>query len=217
MSHPTDHLAPAFPAVPSPAPALDDAAPDAVARFSALGAADTDRAGGKGANLGELLRAGFPVPDGFVVLAAGFRQALAASGQQAEITRLHDDALTAASAGTGGTPADRLTESCQRVQEAVRQMGMPRAVADLVHREYDRLGDDVPVAVRSSAVGEDSAETSYAGMNASFTNVHGADAVARAVVQCWASAFAPRAVAYRARGGQRGLPDIAVVVQRMVA
>ncbi|MGZ4668407.1 MAG: phosphoenolpyruvate synthase [Blastococcus sp.] len=217
MSHPTDHLAPAFPAVPSPAPALDDAAPDAVARFSALGAADTDRAGGKGANLGELLRAGFPVPDGFVVLAAGFRQALAASGQQAEITRLHDDALTAASAGTGGTPADRLTESCQRVQEAVRQMGMPRAVAGLVHREYDRLGDDVPVAVRSSAVGEDSAETSYAGMNASFTNVHGADAVARAVVQCWASAFAPRAVAYRARGGQRGLPDIAVVVQRMVA
>ena len=136
MSQPTDDLVSALSAVPSPAPALDDAAPDAVARFSALGADDTDRAGGKGANLGELLAAGFPVPDGFVVLAAGFRQALAASGQEAEITRLHDDALTAASAGTGGTPADRLTESCLRVQEAVREMGMPGAVADLVHREY---------------------------------------------------------------------------------
>jgi pyruvate,water dikinase len=70
--------------------------------------------------------------------------------------------------------------------------------------------------VRSSAIGEDGAEMSFAGMNASFTNIRGADAVTTAVAECWASAFAPRSVAYRAHHGTTGLPDIAVVVQVMV-
>jgi pyruvate,water dikinase len=82
---------------------------------------------------------------------------------------------------------------------------------------YAALGDLVPVAVRSSAIGEDSAETSYAGMNASFMNCRGSDAVLAAVVECWASVFTPRAVTYRAERGIEELPDIAVVVQRMVA
>ena len=73
----------------------------------------------------------------------------------------------------------------------------------------------VTVAVRSSAVGEDSADTSYAGMNATFTNVRGADALVDAVVECWASAFTPRVVAYRAEHGKEELPDLAVVVQLM--
>ncbi|MGW4720964.1 PEP/pyruvate-binding domain-containing protein, partial [Nocardia sp. NPDC004260] len=80
-----------------------------------------------------------------------------------------------------------------------------------------RLGDAVSVAVRSSAVGEDSATASFAGMNLSRTNIRGDDRLMDAVVDCWASLFTPRVLTYRARREMHERPDIAVVVQRMVA
>jgi pyruvate,water dikinase len=178
---------------------------------------DADVAGGKGANLGELIAAGFPVPDGFVVLAGGLRHALAAAGLGGEIARLHTDALAAVREPTTADASDRLSEACARLQETVRRVGVPADLAAAVRAAYSRLGDDVAAAVRSSAVGEDSAETSYAGMNASFTNVRGAAAVIDAVARCWASAFSARAEAYRARRTAQDVPDIAVVVQVMVA
>ncbi|MGZ4726784.1 MAG: phosphoenolpyruvate synthase, partial [Acidimicrobiales bacterium] len=91
---------------------------------------------------------------------------------------------------------------------------------DQIEQAYAELGRDdggaVRVAVRSSATGEDSADASYAGMNETFTNVTGtADVLAR-VVDCWASAYGPRVLAYRGSLGQLAEPAIAVVVQRMV-
>jgi pyruvate,water dikinase len=199
-------------------PARPDAGTPAgrLRRFADLRLADDVVAGGKGANLGEMRGAGFPVPDGFVVLAGGLRYALATAGRDGEVARLHEAALAAAREreSDGG---NRLAESCRRVQDLVLATGMPDDLAEELRAEYRRLGDDPPVAVRSSAVGEDSAETSYAGMNATFTNVRGAAGLRDAVVRCWASAFAPRAVAYRAEHGSAGgAPDIAVVVQLMV-
>ena len=70
------------------------------------------------------------------------------------------------------------------------------------------------VAVRSSAAAEDAADASYAGEHDSYLDVVGPDAVADAVVACWASLYTARAVAYR-RGRPAG--PMAVVVQRMVA
>ncbi|MGY1633501.1 phosphoenolpyruvate synthase [Geodermatophilus sp. SYSU D01186] len=207
------------PAPPVPSPrATTPPRPDPaslVVPLARLSAADADRAGGKGANLGELLGAGFPVPDGFVVLAGGLAQALTAAGATAEIDRLHTAALAAA-VDSDGAPEQRLAAACRAVQDAVRKVGMPAALTAVLRTEYQRLGDRVTVAVRSSAVGEDSTETSYAGMNATFTNVRGAHALEDAVVECWTSAFAPRSVAYRAHHGTTGLPAIAVVVQVMV-
>ncbi len=81
---------------------------------------------------------------------------------------------------------------------------------------YHRLGPAAAVAVRSSATGEDSADASFAGMNASFTNVSGDDALLERVADCWASLFSPRVVAYRAGRGYTAEPAIAIVVQRMV-
>ena len=209
-------------AVPVPRPAApagdgpDGPRSSLVARFADLRVTDADRAGGKGANLGELRSAGFPVPDGFVVLAGAMRIALEAAGRVAEIEDLSRAALAAA-AGGGGEAADaRLTEASGRLRDAIRRLPLPPQLDESVRAAYAVLGNDVAVAVRSSAIGEDGAEMSFAGMNASFTDVRGADAVATAVAECWASAFAPRSVAYRAHHGTVRLPDVAVVVQEMV-
>ena len=184
--------------------------------LSHLRLADVDRAGGKGANLGELLSAGFPVPDGFVVVSAAFRTAMEASGADTELVRLNKEALAAARHEASGARTSRLPLCCRRLQETVRRAGLPADMAESVSSAYQRLGAEPRVAVRSSAVGEDSAETSYAGMNATFTNVRGDPALTTSIVECWASAFTSRAVTYRAENGKAELPDIAVVVQLMV-
>ncbi|HKQ41203.1 MAG TPA: PEP/pyruvate-binding domain-containing protein, partial [Pseudonocardia sp.] len=85
---------------------------------------------------------------------------------------------------------------------------------DAVRAAYRELGEADAVAVRSSAAAEDAADASYAGEHDSYLDVVGPDAVADAVVACWASLYTARAVAYR-RGRPAG--PMAVVVQRMVA
>jgi pyruvate,water dikinase len=108
------------------------------------------------------------------------------------------------------------------LQRLVRDAGMPPELRKTIADAYDslcrRVGRvDVPVAVRSSAVGEDAADASYAGMNRTLTNITGADSVVAAVVICWESLFGERSVAYRAVKGHGAAPAIAVVVQAMVA
>jgi pyruvate,water dikinase len=219
MADQTTHAEPS-PPVPSPRsdeePATGAVPSDIVEPLTRLRLTDVDRAGGKGANLGELLSAGFPVPDGFVVLSGAFRSAMKAGGSAATLERLHRETLAAVRHGPSAFPSDRVGLCSRRSQDTVRRTGMSPAMSRAVGDAYARLGLDTAVAVRSSAVGEDSAVTSYAGMNASFTNVRGADALAAAVVECWASAFAPRSVTYRVEHGKEDLPDIAVVVQLMV-
>lgn len=172
-----------------------------------LRATDAEEVGGKAAHLGELIAAGFPVPDGFVLPADGYRSAMEAAGTRAALAAGHAEALEA--------PADRLPDLCAALADRVRAAGMPPALAEHVHAAWKALGEPV-VAVRSSAVGEDGAQASFAGMNASFTNVRDGDELARRIVDCWASLFGARVVAYRAARGFRSEPAIAVVVQAMV-
>jgi cytochrome P450 len=127
---------------------------------------DVTRVGGKALSLGTMLRAGFPVPDGFAVTTGAF-----AAG---------------------------------RVPEAE------------IRAAYAALGDDVPVAVRSSATSEDGADASFAGQYDTYLWVTGADEVLRHVERCWASMNTGRALAYR-RDRHIDEPLMAVVVQRMVS
>src|SRR2546426_53961 len=155
-----------------------------------LSAADLAEAGGRGANLGELRRAHFPVPDGFVITTAAY-------------------ALAAESAGvTGETPATA------RVRLAASPV--PAGIADAVREAYRALGAPA-VAVRSSATAEDLPDASFAGQQDTILGVAGEDAVLDAVRKCWASLWNDRAVAYRQTHDvpARGL-RLAVVVQRMV-
>ncbi|MBL8774315.1 MAG: phosphoenolpyruvate synthase [Acidimicrobiales bacterium] len=164
-------------------------------------------AGGKGANLGELLQAGFPVPPGFVVTAGAYLRAMDAGEVRDELRTLVPTA-----ADLDPDALDALAERCQAL---VRDSGVSGDLRAQVLDAYAALGDDVAVAVRSSATAEDTAGTSFAGMNATFTNVSGPEALLTAITDCWASAFSARVLAYRASQHLTDEPAIAVVVQEM--
>jgi len=182
-----------------------------IAWFEQLTKADTEVAGGKGANLGELTRGGLPVPPGFVVTAEAYLRTLEAAG-------CRDDVRGRAATARPDDPA-ALDALAVDLEAKVRAAPVPDALRAEIVAAYARLGGDqgpVAVAVRSSATSEDTAGASFAGMNKTFTNVAGADAVLDRVRDCWASVFGPRVLAYRAGRGITDEPAIAVVVQRMV-
>ncbi|WP_157113010.1 phosphoenolpyruvate synthase [Nocardia speluncae] len=183
-----------------------------VAAFDQLCLADADEAGGKGANLGELVAAGLPVPPGFVVLRSCYEQIVAQGARGAELAALHAEALAAAAAAD----SVRVDELCQRMREIVRACTLDTEARSAIAAAYRSLGNRADVAVRSSAVGEDSATSSFAGMNLTRTNVRGQKELVEAIVDCWASLFSPRVLTYRARRDMQATPAMAVVVQTMV-
>jgi pyruvate,water dikinase len=169
-------------------------------------------AGGKGANLGELTSAGLPVPDGFVVGAPAYAVFCVQTGLRERLTELlgvvnveDTEALQAASAAA---------------RELFDQTPIPEGLAAEIRSAYEQLAPEdpqTPVAVRSSATAEDTAATSFAGMNETFLNIRGADAVIDAVRRCWRSLFGARTIYYRGVNGfEQADMDIAVVVQRQV-
>jgi pyruvate,water dikinase len=176
--------------------------------FRDLGAGDVAIAGGKGANLGELAGAGFPVPRGFVVTASAYLDAMGEAQQR--------DALARGEGTIDVADPAALEVESERLQALVCKAGLPADLRREVLAAYAELGKP-RVAVRSSATAEDTADTSFAGMNQTFTNVEGDDALLTRIVDCWASLFGARVVAYRANRGLTGEPAIAVVVQEMVA
>ncbi|XXF77830.1 phosphoenolpyruvate synthase [Myxococcaceae bacterium GXIMD 01537] len=177
-----------------------------IAWFDALSREDVAQAGGKGANLGEMARAGLPVPPGFVITAAAFRAAMGpVRGALSELWRRVDP-----------EDVDSLEGHTARLRDLVRGVEMPEALRGAITEAYRRLGEGHAVAVRSSATSEDTAATSFAGMHESFTNVVGEEALLDAVRACWASAYGERVVAYRKAQGLTEEPTLAVVVQRMV-
>ena len=167
-------------------------------------------AGGKGANLGALLRAGLPVPGGFVVTTDGYRAFVAANHLEADLHRILD------STHTDEPAALESASSAIRARFASGQMPLP--VAEEIRQAYLALSD-VPqaVAVRSSATAEDLPDLSFAGQQDTYLNIIGPDALLDAVVRCWASLWTARAIGYRARNGiPHDLVALAVVVQQMV-
>ncbi len=176
--------------------------------FKELRRTDTGRAGGKGANLGELLSGGFPVPDGFVVTADAYLAAMDAAGVRGE--------LRAAAAAVDPDDPAALAELSERLRALVRSSALPEDLAAEVAAAYHDLGTQTVVAVRSSATSEDTEGVSFAGMNQTFTNVAGEEAVLGRLRDCWASMFGERVLAYRISRGIDEEPAIAVVVQRMI-
>ena len=183
---------------------------DAIAWFEELGKTDTASVGGKGANLGELASAGLPVPPGFVITAEGYLAAMDDGGVRDELSVTFEEACRRSE------DPSALAESAQRMRSLVHKAGVLPGLRDEVLRAYHRLGEAVPVVVRSSAIAEDTAGTSFAGMHETFANVIGDAAVVERVVDCWASLFGERAISYRASQGITDEPAIAVVVQRLV-
>jgi pyruvate,water dikinase len=172
-----------------------------------LRAADADHFGGKSASLGELLHAGIPVPPGFALPAAAFTEFVAGAGLEGVIAQT----LAGAGEALDGTAA-----AAQRIGDAIRAAEMPPELVSEVTASYTGLADGAcAVAVRSSALGEDSAEATFAGQQETILWVRGADAVVDAVRVCWASLYSAEAISYRRRL-QESVPAMGVTVQQMV-
>lgn len=168
--------------------------------------------GGKGASLGELTRAGIAVPPGFVITTTAFDRALAALDADGSIRR--------EIGSLDPQNLETVTRVTARVRERIESAPLPAEVLDAIsgaYRELCAADAGLPVAVRSSATSEDSAEASFAGLQDTYLWVCGEAEVVRRVRTCWASLYNTESVSYRLR---LGLAEVhvamGVVVQRMV-
>lgn len=165
-------------------------------------------AGGKGANLGVLTRAGFPVPPGFVLLTNAYQHFLHINGLLSELEQLARQAKS-----------DDLA-SCEKASQSIRTLfthyPIPDAIIQVITQAYQQLAADA-VAVRSSATTEDLPTASFAGLHESYLNIKTLDDIFTAVRQCWSSLWTPRALSYRTRLGLDAQKiNMAVVIQQMV-
>jgi len=172
--------------------------------------------GGKGASLARLVQAGMPVPGGFHVTTAAYKQFVAEGDLQSRI-------LASVHSSDVARP-DTLAAASRLIADLCAQTPMPSAIADEIRAAYLALSDPtsasqqpLPVAVRSSATAEDLPGLSFAGQQETFLNIHGADAVLDAVKRCWASLWTGRAIGYRLQHGiDQDAVSLAVVVQQLV-
>jgi pyruvate, water dikinase len=164
-------------------------------------------AGGKAASLGELRRAGITTPPGFVLLSTAFDAFLdgenIAQAIDSHLARVDPDAI------------DSVEAAAKQIQSLILNAKFPSNMADEAQASFQSL--NAPhVAVRSSATAEDSATAAWAGQLDSFLNTTEQSVIPN-IQRCWASLFAPRAIAYRfAMGLQHHRVSVAVVVQAMV-
>ena len=133
--------------------------------FEDIRLTDTDSVGGKGANLGELTAGGLPVPPGFVITGEAYLDAIGRAGIRERLVAILAEARTASQ--------DDLDRLAAEARDLVHAVPIPEDLAAGIVKAYQRLGEDVRVAVRSSGIGEDAEGTSFAGMNETFTNVAG--------------------------------------------
>jgi len=179
--------------------------------IATLRMSDAEEAGGKGANMGEMVAAQLPVPPGFVVLRDSYLTSMSSALVADELNAAHREALLRA-----GDP-ELFDDLCTTMKALVLKAGMPDDIRESILASYRAMGLNCFVAVRSSATGEDGADASFAGMNETFTNVRGEQDLIEAVRNCWASLFGARVVAYRASRGFSADPAMAVVIQLMIA
>ncbi|MBM2826808.1 MAG: hypothetical protein HW403_872 [Dehalococcoidia bacterium] len=169
---------------------------------------DIPLAGGKGANLGELISIGIPVPPGFVVTSNAYAYFLERSNLGDTIRKLLNN--------LDPNGSEKLQMEASKIKSIITQEAIPDEIAQQIIEAYRAIGSPL-VAVRSSATAEDLPDASFAGQQSTFLNIQGEKDVLQAVKACWASLFEARAIFYRAHQGYDHLSvGIAVPVQKMV-
>ena len=170
-----------------------------VVPFRDLRMSDLERVGGKNASLGEMIgslaSAGVRVPDGFATTAAAFREFLAQDGL--------DERIRSALASLDVDDVAALASTARGIRELVLAAPFPKRLETEVLAAFRRLsaGQEVSVAVRSSATAEDLPQASFAGQQETFLNVRGEAAMLGAMHEVFASLFNDRAIAYRVHQG----------------
>ncbi|MDD4901080.1 MAG: PEP/pyruvate-binding domain-containing protein [Patescibacteria group bacterium] len=175
--------------------------------FKQLTKKDVGIAGGKGASLGEMTRAGIPVPPGFVLLAPAFDRFL-------EETDL-DMEIEATLKKVNHQDINSVDRASNEIRAMIARAKMPEDVAVEIMRDFKTLGAKY-VAVRSSATAEDSSTAAWAGQLETYLNTTEKE-VLKNVQLCWSSLFTPRAIFYRFEQKlSKKAVSVAVVIQAMV-
>ncbi len=168
-------------------------------------------AGGKAANLGELIRGGMPVPSGFCITTGAYAEFVSRNELEGKINEVV--------AGIPRPEPEPLESAAEKIHALFLNGRMPEEIAEEISAAYRALDNpaDAAVAVRSSATAEDLPEMSFAGQQETFLNVIGAGPLLEKVVECWASLWTARAIGYRMRNAvpAEGLA-LAVAVQQMI-
>jgi pyruvate,water dikinase len=196
--------------------------------LSELNKKDIKLAGGKGANLGEIYNAKFPVPPAFVVTTDAFYYFLKKTNLEESIKQILSSINV--------DETYKLQEKAKEIRQIITETKMPEDLEKIILEAYDHFNislDDIRdspgalailrsarepvfVSVRSSATAEDLGDASFAGQQDSFINVKGNDEVIEKVKAVFASIFTARSIYYRKKKGFDSLVGIAAVVQKMI-
>ncbi|MCB2353832.1 phosphoenolpyruvate synthase [Clostridium estertheticum] len=174
--------------------------------FDEIDKKDISLVGGKGANLGEMTKAGFHVPYGFCVTTQAYREFLQYNNLLNFITEMIKDANI-----------DNITEIGEKIREKIGQSAIPEKVAKEILNAINKTGTNNYYAVRSSATAEDLAFASFAGQQDTYLNIKGENSVLLSVRDCWASLFTDRAILYRIQNKiEHEKVYMSAVVQKMI-
>jgi len=175
---------------------------------------DVNIVGGKGANLGEMYNLGIPVPNGFCVTAEAYFKFIEFNKLKPKIKAILDT--------TDVDKPDQLSEASSKIRKLIKSSPIPQDIALEIMTAYKKLCSfgglkDAPVAVRTSATAEDSADASFAGQGDTFLNVIGETNVVHQVRACWSSLFTSRSIFYQVKKHYDHFKiGVAVPVQKMV-
>jgi pyruvate,water dikinase len=185
--------------------------------FDQIGIEDVPFVGGKNASLGEMFRLltpkGVKIPNGFAVTAYAYRYLLDKTGAKKKIETILSDLDT--------SDMKNLYDKGHKVRSLIRSLEFPEELRETIISSYRNLekqyGDDVDVAVRSSATAEDLPDASFAGQQDTYLNIHGDEDVIDACKRCFASLFTNRAISYREdKGFDHFSIALSISVQKMV-
>ena len=185
---------------------------NAVVWLEEVGKNDLAIVGGKGASLGEMINIGVPVPGGFAVTAQAFRDFINKAGIAKELF----EALN-----VDVNEETELHKAEKAAKKLIMDAKVPKDIEQAIKSRYEELckreGEQVFVAVRSSATAEDLPDASFAGQQETFLNMRGSEDVFEAVRKCWASLYGARAIFYRVEQGfEHDKVNLSAIVQKMV-
>ena len=194
-----------------------------VIELDQIGKNDIKIAGGKGANIGEMIKFGIPVPSGFIVTTLSFDHLIQINNLENQIDQIIKN--------TDVENTAELLKASKSIKKIILSCKMPSEIESKIIESYKNLSEkdhgydkdvnnyptkiDLLCAVRSSATAEDLPTASFAGQQSSFLNVNGKEELIESIKKCWASLFEPRAIFYRSKHGFSKV-SIAVIVQKMV-
>lgn len=186
-----------------------------VIAFNQLGKHDVELVGGKNSSLGEMIshlgNLGVNVPNGFATTSDAFNRFLNKTGLL--------DKINAELKGLDVDDVELLAQTGAKIRGWIIDQELPKDLEDEIRAAFNELsgGQDIAVAVRSSATAEDLPDASFAGQQETFLNIRGIDNVLIAIKEVFASLYNDRAIAYRVhKGFEHAGVALSAGIQRMV-